>query len=66
MMTSKKGQEFKRGLAKEYRSNQRAPVWVYLKTQVRDYITGSRKKHWRARNSKKGKRVRKRLEANKA
>ncbi len=60
-MTSKKGENFKKGLIKEARSNKRAPVWVYLKTHVREYITSARKRHWRATNSKKGKRVRKKL-----
>ena len=55
-MARNKSQEKKEHLTSAINKNERAPVWVYLKTKSRDLIRG-RKRHWR--NDKLGKKIKK-------
>ncbi len=48
-MAKNKSSEIKKYLSSEKNNNERAPVWVYLKTKTRDWIQG-RTRNWRADN----------------
>ena len=48
-MSKNKTSETKEYLSREVNKNERAPVWVYLKTKSRDLIQG-RKRGWRSGN----------------
>lgn len=48
-MAKNKSSETKKYLSREKNNNERAPVWVYLKTKTRDWIQGSTR-NWRADN----------------
>ncbi len=55
-MAKNKTSEKKKYLSREINKNERAPVWVYLKTKTRDWIQG-RTRHWRS--GKLGKKIKK-------
>lgn len=55
-MSKNKSSETKKHLSKEANNNERAPVWVYLKTKSRALIQG-RKRGWRS--GKLGKKIKK-------
>ncbi len=42
----------KERLGKALKKNERAPIWVYLKTKSREFIS-SRRRNWRYRKIKK-------------
>ena len=46
-MSKNKTTETKKYLSREINKNERAPVWVYMKTKTRDWIQG-RTRHWRS------------------
>ena len=54
IMAKNKTSETKKHLSKEVNKNERAPIWVYLKTKSRDMIQG-RRRGWRS--GKLGKKI---------
>jgi|GEM_PF-877588 len=46
-MSKNKTTETKKYLSREINKNERAPVWVYMKTKTRDWIQG-RTRNWRS------------------